>query len=291
MNSMTGFGAAAAPLKNASLRVEISSVNRKQAEIVVFLPRAWAELESRVRETVAARVSRGRISVTVNLQTPEDSPRPLALHTGKLEELTAKLSEVQAQSGYAVPPTLDGLIRLGILAEEAEADLSAEEKEQHLLPVLESALEAFLDMRAREGENLRADLLQRIDTLGCYRDKIQEKAPAVVQRYREALLKRLAEAELPLDATDERIIKEIALFADKCDVSEELTRLTSHLQQFAKLCDNPEPMGRTLDFLCQEIFRELNTTGSKANNADLAQLVVSAKTELEKIREQVQNVE
>ena len=291
MNSMTGFGAASAPLKGASLRIEISSVNRKQAEVVVNLPRAWAELESRVRDAVAARVSRGRISVSISLQVSESSSRPLTVDTGRLQELAARLEEVRQVTSYAVPPTLDALLRLGIITEETEADLAPDEVWQSMQPVLEEALQAFLAMRAREGEHLRADLLSRLETLRSFRDKIRAVAPGVAQHYREALMKRLDEAGLPLPLSDERLVKEIALFADKCDVSEEITRLASHLHQFEQLCNTPEPLGRTLDFLCQEIFRELNTNGSKANSADLAQLVVAAKTELEKIREQVQNVE
>lgn len=291
MNSMTGFGAATAPLKGASLRIEISSVNRKQAEVVVALPRAWAELESRVRDYVAARVSRGRVSVAIALQVVESSARPLMLHTAKLQELTDRLEEVRSLTGHAVPPTLDALLRLGILAEEAETQMPPEELWLAVQPVLDEALEAFLGMRAREGSHLQEDLLSRVGTLRSLRDKIAQVAPTVVLHHREALTKRLAEAGLPLDLADERLVKEIALFADKCDVSEEITRLSSHLQQFEQLCQNQEAVGRTLDFLCQEIFRELNTTGSKANSAELAQVVVSAKTELEKIREQVQNVE
>lgn len=291
MNSMTGFGAAAAPLKGASLRIEISSVNRKQAEVVVSLPRAWAEIESQVRDYVAGRVSRGRVSVSINVQTVDGEARPLTLNTAKLQELTGKLADVQAITAQSVPLTLDVLMRLGILAEETEAAMSAEEVWQQVQPVLEEALEGFLKMRAREGEHLREDLLSRVATLRGYRDRVKEIAPAVVKRYREALMKRLTDAGLPLPLEDERLVKEIALFADKCDVSEEITRLGSHLNQFEQLCHSEEAVGRTLDFLCQEIFRELNTTGSKANSADLAQLIVTAKTELEKIREQVQNVE
>lgn len=291
MNSMTGFGAATAPLRGASLRIEISSVNRKQAEIVAFLPRAWAELESRVRELVAARVSRGRISVSINLQVSGASARPLALHSARLQELSARLDEVRALTGCSVPPTLDALLRLGILAEESEADMSIEDVWQSMQPVLEEALHAFLSMRGCEGERLREDILARVENLRAYRDTIARIAPTVVQNHREALMKRLEEMGLPLDLSDERLIKEIALFADKCDVSEEITRLSSHLHQFEQLCNSGDAVGRTLDFLCQEIFRELNTTGSKANCADLAQTVVAAKTELEKIREQVQNVE
>ena len=138
---------------------------------------------------------------------------------------------------------------------------------------------------------MKRDLLARIQTLRGYREKLAERAAGVPARYRENLMKRLEECGLPLPLDDERIVKEIALFADRCDVTEEMTRLSSHLDQFEKICEKDEPVGRTLDFLCQEIFRELNTTGSKANDAALAQLVVDAKTELEKVREQVQNIE
>ena len=291
MNSMTGFGAAAAPVKGASLRIEISSVNRKQAEIVVFLPRAWAELETRVRDMVAERVSRGRISVSINLQATDAGARSLTLHTAKLHELTSCLEEAGRLIGHSVPPTLEALLRLGILAEETEADIPAEDAWQLILPVLQEALNSFLTMRACEGARLQEDLLTRLGLMRGFRDSIATIAPTVVGQHREALMKRLEDAGLPLQLTDERLIKEIALFADKCDVSEEITRLSSHLLQFEQLCHSADAVGRTLDFLCQEIFRELNTTGSKANCADLAQTVVAAKTELEKIREQVQNVE
>lgn len=291
MNSMTGFGAASASLKRCSLRVEVGGVNRKQTEIAISLPRAWAELETRVREMVAAPVSRGRVNVSISLQSSSGGAIPLQLHAEKLADLRMHLLSLAASLEQPVQPTLDALIRLGIIAEESEADISAEEAWQAIQPALEEALQKFCSLRATEGENMKRDLLSRIDTLRRLRSEIKAQAATVPAHYREMLLKRLQEANLPFPADDERIIKEIALFADRCDVSEELTRLGSHLDQFCRLCDSAEPVGRTLDFLCQEIFRELNTTGSKANDAALAQLVVTAKTELEKIREQVQNIE
>ena len=291
MNSMTGFGAATAPLKAASLRIELSGVNRKQAEIVINLPRAWAELETRIRERVAAGVSRGRVNVAISLQAADDASGPLTLHEAKLRALTAQLARVQELTGQAVPLSTDVLLRLGILTEETEADVPAEEAWAAIEPALQQALDAFLAMRAREGAHLRADLLARVAKLRECREQLVAHASEVVQHHREALSRRLAESGLPLPLEDERLVKEIALFADRCDVSEEMSRLESHLHQFEQLCNSAEPLGRTLDFLCQEIFRELNTTGSKANSADLAQTVVAAKTELEKIREQVQNVE
>ena len=291
MNSMTGFGASRVPLNGATLCVEMGGVNRKQTEIAVSLPRAWAELETRVRDLVAHAISRGRLNITITLQSGAHAPGAIAINPSKLDSLTARLRELEEKLGRPVEPTLDALVRLGIIAEESESDIPCDAAWQALEPALKEALQAFLTLRAQEGENLRRDLLNRLATLREYRERIVSQAQGVTARHREALMKRLQESGLPLPADDERLIKEIALFADKCDISEEVTRLQSHLNQFARICDQQEAIGRTLDFLCQEIFRELNTTGSKANDAGLAQLVVSAKTELEKIREQVQNVE
>ncbi len=291
MNSMTGFGAATAPLNNANIRVEIGGVNRKQTEISVSLPRAWAELESSVRELVAGAVSRGRVNVTISLQATAAGTGNICVNKAKLNALQQCLAEVGASLQQPVAPTLDALVRLGVIAEESEADITPETAWAAAEPAVREALQAFLTLRAEEGANLRADLLARINTLRDYREQLIARASGVPARYREQLMKRLEESGLPLPVDDERIIKEIALFADRCDVSEETTRLASHLDQFERICDKQEAVGRTLDFLCQEIFRELNTTGSKANDAELAQLVVTAKTELEKIREQVQNVE
>ncbi|MBR5875243.1 MAG: YicC family protein [Akkermansia sp.] len=291
MNSMTGFGAASAPLNNATLRVEIGGVNRKQTEISISLPRAWAELESQVRELVAGAVSRGRVNVSISLQATASGTGNITVNKAKLAALQQCMAEVSDSLQQPLTPTLDALVRLGVIGEESESDISIETAWAAAEPAVKEALQAFLTLRAEEGANLRADLLARINTLRQYREQLIARAAGVPARYREQLLKRLEESGLPLPADDERIIKEIALFADRCDVSEETTRLASHLDQFERICDKQEAVGRTLDFLCQEIFRELNTTGSKANDAELAQLVVTAKTELEKIREQVQNVE
>lgn len=291
MNSMTGFGAATAPLGGSSIRVEISGVNRKQTEIAVALPRAWAALETNVRDIVADAVSRGRVNVSITLQQTPGAAGALCLNKEKLSALTTTLAEAASILGQKVDTSLDALLRLGIISEETETDLPLEDVQTAAEPAIREALQAFITLRAQEGANMKQDLLGRICTLRQFREQLMSRASGVAARHKEVLLKRLAESGLPLPEDDERIIKEIALFADRCDVSEEMTRLESHLNQFEKICDKHEPVGRTLDFLCQEIFRELNTTGSKANDAELAQLVVTAKTELEKIREQVQNIE
>ncbi len=293
MNSMTGFGAATAPLGSTTLRVEIGGVNRKQTEIAISLPRAWSELEASVRDLVAGAVSRGRVNVTISMQASpgRECGSGIAINEARLASLQQKLPQLTAALGQPVTPTLDALLRLGIIEEETDASIAPADAWKAIKPALTEALAAFTALRAQEGAHLCEDLLARISTLRHFRTSLMERAGGVVSRHREALMKRLAESGLELPLEDERLIKEIALFADKCDVSEEMTRLASHLDQFERICAKDEPVGRTLDFLCQEIFRELNTTGSKANDAELAQLVVSAKTELEKIREQVQNVE
>ncbi len=293
MNSMTGFGAATAPLGHSTIRVEMGGVNRKQTEIAIALPRAWSELEAATRDIVAGAVSRGRVNVTISLQATagQEHAGGLTINEARLSSLKDQLGRLEASLGHSIPPTLDALLRLGIIEEETDSSISPAEAWEAVEPALREALAAFTTLRAEEGANLCQDLLARIATLRHFRTQLMERAEGVVARHRDALMKRLADSGLELPLDDERLIKEIALFADKCDVSEEMTRLASHLDQFERICAKDEPVGRTLDFLCQEIFRELNTTGSKANDAELAQLVVSAKTELEKIREQVQNVE
>ncbi len=293
MNSMTGFGAASATLRNLTLSVEISGVNRKQTEIIINLPRNFSDLEPRVRETATATVVRGRVSISVSLSESKTAGADfLTLHTDKFHSLCQIADKLRSSSHHKVSLSLDTLVRLGIVTNSVDEPIPSDEVwENALKDALLRALHAFREMRAREGKNLRADLLHRVDTLCSMREDMMRQATDAPRHYRDQLLKRLKEQGLPIELHDERIIKEIALFADRCDVSEEMTRLASHLEQFRTLCQSEESVGRTLDFLCQEIFRELNTTGSKANNAALAQTVVFAKTELEKIREQVQNVE
>jgi uncharacterized protein (TIGR00255 family) len=170
-------------------------------------------------------------------------------------------------------------------------EIDTEEAWQAIEPALLAALAGLTMMRETEGSHLKTDFLARLDTLGSFAGKIASEAPARPARQRELLAKRLREAGLDLDPADERVAKELALFADRCDVSEELTRLDSHFSKFREYLEATDAPGRALDFLCQEMFREFNTIGAKANDAGIAQTIVEAKTELEKIREQVQNLE
>lgn len=288
---MTGFGrgSAAADLWRAS--VEISTVNRKQAEVVVQAPRELAELDARIRKRVLGAVSRGRVQVTVTLERAEGAAAAIKVDARLAREFHNAFVELGNAIGQPVfPSAADFLRQPGILSLGA-GEIEADEAWRAVEPALSDALEGLAAMRETEGAHLKEDFLARLETLACFTAKIAADAPARPVRQRELLAKRLREAGLELDPADERVAKEIALFADRCDVSEELTRLDSHFAKFREYLDAAEAPGRALDFLCQELFREFNTIGSKANDAGIAQTIVEAKTELEKIREQVQNVE
>ncbi len=292
MNSMTGFGRAVATLPHFNVRVEISGVNRKQAEMAVNVPRSCSEWDGKIRQILQGAISRGRVNVSVNLEENiQDGSDALSLNQPKLAAFMASLAQASQLSGAALLPTASDLLRLDIISDASHQDVDPEEAWSTIEDAVKEALSAFLMMRSTEGQHLHRDLLERIAVLADLKEKIAEHAPEVPVRLREAMVKRLNEAGLPVSLDDERIVREIALFADKCDISEETTRLDSHFAQFKALCAADSPSGRPLDFLCQEIFREFNTIGSKANDATLAHLVVTAKTELEKIREQVQNIE
>ena len=291
MQSMTGFGRGAASADGWSATVEINSVNRKQAEVVVQSPRELNELEVPIRKAVLGVVSRGRIQVTVVIGRSQGAAIDFSVDTELAKAFAAAFDELGDATGYPVKPAAADFLRQPGIINAGNADINALEAWHAIEPALNAALAQLAAMREREGADLKADFLTRLGVLESFAQKIAEAAPARPVRQRELLAKRLRDIGLELDPADERVAKEIALFADRCDVSEELTRLDSHFAKFREYLDATEAPGRALDFLCQELFREFNTIGSKANDAAIAQTIVEAKTELEKIREQVQNVE
>ena len=272
-------------------RVEVASVNRKQADIVVNLPRELSALDSRIRKQVSEVVSRGRINVGISLKSSEAKGGSLSINLPLAEEYSAaiaKLEEYLGLNGLVSrfdPGRAPGVIQLGETLPEPEDAWPFVEK------ALKESLSKLLEMRSTEGAHLKSDLESRLAILKGFLQQIAEQAPSVVKRHRENLIKRLDAAGIELNLDDERLIKEIGLFADRCDISEEITRLESHFAQCHKYFTSDEAVGRPLDFLIQEMGREINTIGSKANDAAIAQIIVESKTELEKIREQIQNIE
>ena len=290
---MTGHGRGEHTQEGYKITTEVSSVNRRQAEINVYLPRELEPLDARVRDLINKRVARGRVTARVSLHVTESAlighaQVNTALAKAYVRELRKLAGELKIQSEIS----LDLLARIpGIfVADTALADAD------HFWPGVEKSvtqgLDALVKMRAREGAHLAKDLKMRIAAMRKSVLQVQKEAPAMVARYREQLRERIKNAKLPLPPDeDERLQKEIVYFADRSDITEELTRLQSHFKQFDQYLKSEEPIGRTLDFLAQEMNREVNTIGSKASDSAIAREVVALKAELEKFREQVQNVE
>ncbi|GAA5117996.1 YicC family protein [Luteolibacter yonseiensis] len=288
---MTGFGRGSSTTDAWQAGVEISSVNRKQSEVVLQAPRELYELDTRIRKAVLAAVSRGRVQVSITVTPHQATAEEFKIDAALALAFSKAFGELGRTVGYPVPPTAADFLRQPGIISTGTREIDVEAAWLAIEPALGDALTQLVAMRANEGEHLKADFWERLGVLHSYVRRIESEAPGRPKRQRELLTKRLRDVGLELDPTDERVAKEIALFADRCDVSEEITRLDSHFVKFREYVQASEPPGRALDFLCQELFREFNTIGSKANDASIAQTIVEAKTELEKIREQVQNVE
>lgn len=290
---MTGFGRGTHSTGDWTASVEASSINRKQAEIVANLPRPLQALESRVRQATLPHISRGRVQLSIKLERPEGAVSDqIRINPALAKSFESAFSDLSLIIGRPLLPTpADYMRQPGILEIGEPEEIDHEVAWAAIAPALGQAIANLNAMRASEGKHLQEDFLARLGQLMAFTQAIADHAPGRPERQRELLFKRLSDLGLPLEMDDERLVREIALFADRCDISEEITRLHSHFAKFHEYLHSGEPAGRSLDFLCQELFREFNTIGSKANDAFVAQTVVEAKTELEKLREQIQNIE
>jgi uncharacterized protein (TIGR00255 family) len=291
MRSMTGYGRGEVDHNGAKFSVELNSVNRKQSDIVVNLPRDLNELEPRIRQTINEKVSRGRTNVVIALHSGENSTRSLALDTALARSYHEAMRALQKELSAPGEITIGTILQAPGVMRLPEENIDANKVWPAVERALTTALAELIRMRESEGKHLAKDLIHRLKTVRAELKEIRALYPVVVKRYREAMLERINKAGLDIPIDDERLLKEISFFADRSDISEELTRLESHLAQFAHHLRKNEPVGRTLEFITQEIFRELNTLGAKSNDACISQHVVACKAELEKIREQIQNLE
>jgi len=288
---MTGFGRGEAATSDWQVVAEVSAVNRKQKDIALNLPAGLEELDSVLRKLLSESVSRGRVNAKINLIHTGAIENRLVLDEALAVQFVNASRKIAELTGVEVGFSASDLFRVpGVFRVEESAMYPAE-----LCGAVEDALRSALaemgKMQSREGEHLREDLTQRLSVIEAGIEEVKKQSPSVVETYRKNLFTRLTGSGLDLDLDDERVMREIGIFAERSDVSEELTRIDSHLGQFRDYFAKDEPVGRSLDFLCQEVNREINTIGSKANDAGIAQHIVNLKTELEKIREQVQNVQ
>ena len=288
MKSMTGFGRGECVSRGTRYSVEIGTVNRRNAELVFNLPRELSSFENLLREILAPAVARGRATVTASVSSG-DADRPL-LDAALFRRLHRELASVQRALKIPGSPALSDLVRL-YTATARESGATQAPEAATLTKAAKSALRSLEAMRTKEGAHLARELRRLLDCFAAEIAAIRKLSPSVTAKHREAMRARLASLDPSFATDDERLARELALFADRSDITEELSRLESHLKQFAAGLAAKDANGRSLDFLAQEMFRECNTIGSKANSAAVTRHVIAAKTELERLREQVQNVE
>jgi uncharacterized protein (TIGR00255 family) len=291
VRSMTGYGRAETQLADKQIVVEIRSVNHRFLDISVRMPRLFATLEKDIRKQISAAAQRGKIDVSVQCEASQVGEAPLSVDSAALGHVRALLRQVQELSGADGPLDLQTLLVFKDMLFR-HTDEPADEKQVWavLQPCLVQALDAMSRMQEAEGGEIARDIQGRLAHVAQLKDAIADRAPDALQARREALRQRIAALCEGIDLDESRMTQEIALMADKSDVTEELVRAGSHIGQFLNGLEACEPVGRKLDFLIQEINREINTIGSKASDAHIALQVVEAKNELEKIREQVQNI-
>ncbi len=294
MNSMTGYGRATGTVEGAGFSLQISSVNRKALELKIYLPPAWVELEPEIAELVKTVARRGTVQLRVDLDATSGASGAGA--TADFDDVAAgvwidRVAAFAAHRGVMFSPTAETLVQAASQFRRKVEPPALELAREPVLAAVREALTGFAAMRATEGEALRRDLEARLALLLEHVEAVAVRAPEVVKSAREALLRRLREAGLELRVDDERVLKEIALFADRCDIAEELTRFRSHHAQLKKLFAAAGEIGRKAEFILQEMGREVNTTGAKANDYEIASRVIELKNELERIKEQIANVE
>ena len=270
------------------MTVQINSVNRKGLDLSVSLPDAWESLEGVILEQVRKKVSRGKIHVVVEV---DGGAKETDWNEGKVAEELDRLRSLADAQRIPFAPTVELLWRIAQDSTGREKLPVAATAWPEVEPALQAALRGLAAMRAREGEALLIDFLGRLEKIRSNVEAITLRAPQVVSTYRDLLMQRLRTAGLELDVSDERVLKEVALFADRCDIAEEITRLRSHLAQLNELLRGGDEVGRKAEFILQEIGREIHTIGSKANDLQISQRVIELKNELERVKEQIANVE
>ena len=290
IRSMTGFGSASGQFAGRGLSVEIKSVNNRFREVVTRMPKICAPLEEAVKKQVAARIERGRVDLWVQLDDREAKKRLIKIDFEFAREIYGLLNELRDHLEIKEQVSLGHLLNLGVVGQE-EDNPDLEELWTILSPLVDSALDGLLVMREAEGVNLIADIEKRLIRIAASNRKVEELSSSAPDILLEKLQNRLSELGAGIKVDQSRLAQEVALLADKVDITEEVVRLNSHVARFGEIISDPEPSGRRLDFLLQEMGREVNTMGSKTQDLEVTGLVLDMKAELEKLREQAQNIE
>jgi len=289
---MTGFGRAECQDGDYSYKAEIRSVNNRFIEINTRLPKAFLDLELPLKKLVKSHCARGSINVTITLANANGNPGDWEIKPNLplASQYVEALKEIQTSLGLEGKVNIDSIIGLRDIIKVEPVTIDPA-KESLLLNIAESALASLQKMQEEEGKYLQNDLSERIDTIEKHAEQIKTRQPEIIQEYKARLKEKIKLLNDGIEIDESRLAQETAILADRCDITEEITRFVSHLKQFRKLFESTEPMGRKLEFITQEINREVNTMGSKSSDIQVANLVIEIKSALEKIREQLQNIE
>ena len=292
IKSMTGYGRARAMLHLRDITVEVRSVNNRYLDCTVKMPRMYAFAEDAIKQCVQQAVSRGKVDVYITVDASAADVAKVTVNrelAGQYAAALQELAQVCGQTGYSVSP--ETLSRFPDVLTVTKADEDLETVSADLCTVLREALDVYNAMRAVEGKKLAEDISHRLDVILDNTARVEQRSPETVAEYRAKLTARMQEVLQSATVDPQRILTEAAIYADKVAVDEETVRLRSHVSQLRTMLESDEPMGRKMDFLIQEVNRESNTIGSKCSDVAIAQVVVDLKAEVEKMREQVQNVE
>lgn len=289
---MTGYGNGIGINNKYKFKVEMKSVNHRYSNISIKMPHHINYLEDHIRKILEKEIKRGSVDLYIHIEYLEDSAIDLKVDIPLAQSYKESIEKIISELELEDRVHINNIISMPDIFIRQRKDIEKEDILDPLIQAVEEALEGLVDMRAVEGSKLKLDMIAKLDLLNNYIEIVEKKSPLVVEEYRTRLNKNISELldeAVPLD--EERLNNEVAYFADKASIDEELVRLKSHLGQFRDILDEQAPIGRKLDFLIQELNREINTIGSKSNDAVISENVVNMKSELEKIREQVQNIE
>ncbi len=291
IKSMTGYGRCKETVGTRSIQVEIKSVNSRYLDLTVKTGRMYGALEEKLKALSASYLSRGKAELSLQIEQPEGEQTELIANRVFAQSYVALLRQLKEEYGLGGEITIQTLANRSELFMQVKPDENMEEVWAAVEPVAKKAFEAFLSMRRTEGQRMQEDIANHLETLERIRAELAERAPQIVEESNQKMRARITELLDGVQPDEARLLTECAIFADKADISEELARLDSHFRQFRGMLEENVPIGRKLDFLVQEINRECNTIGSKSANTDFAKAIIEAKSTVEKIREQIQNIE
>lgn len=293
IKSMTGFGRCRTVLHGREISVEIKSVNHRFFEFSCRTPKGYGFLDDKLKALVNSRVSRGKIDMFVTVGTAEDTPAEVKINHSLVSGYINAMKEISETYGIENDVTVTAISRFPDVYTVSKAPENEEEITADVLEAANTAIDGFIAMREAEGEKMKADILGRAEVILATVDEIDERSPQTIKEYEERLLDRINRTlqDYNINIDEQRVLTEVAVFADKVAVAEETVRLRSHFAQLSKIMESQTPIGREIDFIIQEMNREANTIGSKVQDAEIAHKVVKIKSEIEKMREQIQNIE